>query len=225
MADVAAELRGLALFRDLPAPALDQLASRAFVRRLSRGQVLFTEGEPTDHLFVVRSGRLRVIVTSPRGEELVLAVVTSGDVLGEVSVLDGQPRSAGVEALEASELLAVPAADVRRTLFENPAALMAVAVKLAGGMRRLTDSAADLVFLDVPRRLAKLLLTESVLQEDGTAVCELSMSQSGVAARLGSTRQSLNRALADLVRRTWITVDGTRVHIVNVGALRRFADS
>jgi CRP-like cAMP-binding protein len=225
MTDVAAELGRLTLFRELPAAALDQLAGHVFARRLARGQILFSEGEPTDHLFVVRSGRLRVVVSSPRGEELVLAVLTAGDALGEVSVLDGQPRSAGVDALETTELLAVPAADARRTLLENPAALMAVAVQLAGGMRRLTDSAADLVFLDLPRRLAKLLLAEAVGQPDGTAVCELSMSQTGVAARVGATRQSLNRALADLVRRTWITVDGMRVHIVDVAALRRFADS
>jgi CRP/FNR family transcriptional regulator, cyclic AMP receptor protein len=225
MTDVAAELGRLSLFRDLPGPALQQLAADTYVRRLARGQILFTEGEPTEHLFVIRAGRLRVMVGSPRGEQLVLAVLTSGDVLGEVSVLDGQPRSAGVDAVEATELLAVPAVHVRRTLIENPTALMAVAVQLAGAMRRLTDSAADLVFLDVPRRLAKLLFSEAVPADDGTAVCELNMSQSGVAARLGATRQSLNRALADLVRRSWITVDGTSVHIADVAALRRFADS
>ncbi|HEX3336441.1 MAG TPA: Crp/Fnr family transcriptional regulator [Jatrophihabitans sp.] len=225
MTDVPAELGRLTLFRELPTAALDQLARHVFVRRLARGQILFSEGEPTEHLFLVRSGRLRVVVSSPRGEELVLAVLAAGDAVGEVSILDGQPRSAGVDALDASELLAVPAEDARRTLLENPPALMAVAVQLAGGMRRLTDSAADLVFLDLPRRLAKLLLTEAVARPDGTAVCELSMSQSGVAARVGATRQSLNRALADLVRRTWITVDGMRVHIVDVAALRRFADS
>jgi CRP/FNR family transcriptional regulator, cyclic AMP receptor protein len=225
MTDLAEELGRLTLFRELPAAALEQLAAHAFVRRLARGQILFTEGEPTQHLFVVRSGRLRVVVSSARGEELVLAVLNAGDALGEISVLDGQPRSAGVEALEATELLAVPAGDVRQILVENPAALMAVAVQLAGSVRRLTDSAADLVFLDVPRRLAKLLFSEAVAQPDGTAVCELSMSQSGVAARLGATRQSLNKALAELARRTWITVDGTRVHIVDVAALRRFAES
>jgi CRP/FNR family transcriptional regulator, cyclic AMP receptor protein len=149
MTDVAAELGRLSLFRDLPGPALQQLAADTYVRRLARGQILFTEGEPTEHLFVIRAGRLRVMVGSPRGEQLVLAVLTSGDVLGEVSVLDGQPRSAGVDAVEATELLAVPAVHVRRTLIGNPTALMAVAVQLAGAMRHRQRGGPGL-----PRRTA-----------------------------------------------------------------------
>jgi CRP-like cAMP-binding protein len=192
---------------------------------LARGQILFSEGEPSDNLFLVRSGRLRVFLASPRGEELTLAVVGPGQTFGELSVLDRQPRSASVDALETSELVAIAGDDVRALLETNPQALRAVALGLAASMRRLNGTAADLVFLDLPRRLAKLLLAESKLGADGTIQSQLGMSQSGVAARLGVTRQSLNRALSGLAQRGWITLEGTLVQLDDVPALMRFADS
>ncbi|MDQ6851657.1 MAG: Crp/Fnr family transcriptional regulator [Actinomycetota bacterium] len=225
MPDIATELAQIELLTSLSPQSLGVLAQAAHVRRLARGQVLFTKGEPSDHLFLVRAGRLRVVVASPRGEELVLSVVGPGDSLGELSMLDGQPRSASVEALEPVELIAVAAEHVRSLLDSDPAALRAVALALAAGMRRLSGTAADLVFLDLPRRLAKLLLSLSTPHGDGTAESRLAMSQSGVAAQLGVTRQSLNRALVGLAHRGWITVNGARVQINDVAALTHFADS
>lgn len=225
MSDLTAELAQVRLFVGLDEAALAGIARHAHVRTLARGQVLFTEGEPSEHVFVVRSGRLRVFVTSRRGDQLVLSVLGPGDSFGELSVLDRQPRSASVDALDTAQILALAAADVRTLLTENSQALMAVAVELAAGMRRLTGNAADLVLLDLPRRLAKMLLASAEPLTDGGATSMLSMNQSGVAAQLGVTRQSFNRALAGLTHRGWIALDGTRVHIRDVAALRRFADS
>jgi len=225
MSVLAAELAQVSVFAGLDESELASLAQNAFVRRVARGQILFSEGEPSDHMFLVRSGRLRVFVTSARGEELVLSVVNPGESLGELSVLDRQPRSATVDALEATELIAVAGDDARALLESNPQALHAVAVALAAGMRRLSGTAADLVFLDLPRRLAKLLLSESVAAADGSLLSQLAMTQSGVAARLGVTRQSLNRALSALTHRGWITVEGTTVRIEDVAALTNFAES
>ncbi|MCW2529681.1 MAG: transcriptional regulator, Crp/Fnr family [Pseudonocardiales bacterium] len=225
LANITSGMAQVGLFAGLDADSLSLLAVNAFVRKLARGQVLFTEGEPSDHLYVVRSGRLRVFLTSPRGEELVLSIVGPGEALGELSILDRRPRSASVDALDAVQVVVLPAADVRMLLEQRPEALMAAAVHLAAGMRRLTGSAADLVFLDLPRRLAKLLLGSSVQQADGTTTTVFSMNQSGVAAQLGVTRQSFNRALAGLAQRRWIDIEGTRVHLRDVAALQRFADS
>jgi CRP/FNR family cyclic AMP-dependent transcriptional regulator len=223
--DVVAELAQVRLFARLDEAALTALAGKVFLRRLARGQVLFTEGEPSEHLYVVRSGRLRVYVSSPRGDQLVLSVLGVGEALGELSVLDGRPRSAGVDALDAVELIVVSAAEVRALLQSNHEAVMAVALELASVIRRLTGNAADLVFLDLPRRLAKLLIAQSVTLADGRTDSLLQMNQSGVAAQLGVTRQSLNRALAGLAKRGWIQVEGVRVRLRDVEAMRRFADS
>jgi CRP-like cAMP-binding protein len=225
MPDFTDELAQISLFAGMDAPELEALARHAFVRKLSRGQVLFNEGEPSEHLFFVRSGRLRVFVASARGEELVLSVVGPGESLGELSILDRQPRSATVDALEPAELIALPGHEARALLESNQAALNAVALALAAGMRRLSGTAADLVFLDLPRRLAKLLLAEANRRGDGVLESRLAMSQSGVAARLGATRQTLNRAMSTLAQRGWITLEGTTVRIDNEAALTRFAES
>ncbi len=224
MADLAGELAKLYLFAELAPRALQSLARVARVRTIRRGQVLFTADDPSDYLYLIRSGRVRVVVRSPRGDELVLNVLGPGDSLGELSMLDGQPRSAGAEAVEDCQLIAIPAREVRALLDSDPAALRAVALALAAAMRRLSGTAADLVFLDLPRRLAKLILADAKPRPGGTAESALAMSQSGVAAQLGVTRQSLNRALSALTQRGWITVDGQRVVIHDLDALIRYAD-
>jgi CRP/FNR family transcriptional regulator, cyclic AMP receptor protein len=223
--DVVAELRRTELFVDADPARLVPLAARAFVRRFTAGQVLFTEGEPSDHLYVVRTGRVRVLVLSPHGGRMTLAVLGPGDTIGELSMIDGQPRSASAEAVGDTELVTLPAADVRAALRADPALLFAAATQLAAMVRRLTGETADLVFLDLPRRLAKLLLTEARQDTAGPLRVDLRMSQSELAAMLGVTRQSLNRALAGLVRHGWIGSDGSAYVLRDPGALRRFADS
>jgi CRP/FNR family transcriptional regulator, cyclic AMP receptor protein len=165
-----------------------------------------------------------VLVTSPHGDELTLSVLVPGDTMGELSIIDGAARSAGAEAVEATELLTLPAADVRAAFEADPALLLAVAGELAAIVRRLTGGTADLVFLDLPRRLAKLVVAEARQTRTGIRV-EVGMSQSGLAARLGVTRQSLNRALSGLIRRGWISSDEGGYVVHDLPALRRFAES
>ena len=222
---VITELRNTALFADAEPAQLTPLAGRAFLRRFAAGQVVFTEGEPSDHLYVVRSGRVRILVQSVHGEEMTLALLGPGDSMGELSMIDGRPRSASAEALSATELITLPVSDVRAALRADHALLLAVAVGLATTVRRLTDTTADLVFLDLPRRLAKLLVAEARRDEAGWSRVDPGMSQSGLAARLGVTRQSLNRALTGLARRGWLSADERGYVLRDPAALQRFADS
>jgi CRP-like cAMP-binding protein len=223
--DVVADLRRTVLFKDADPHLLVPLAGRAVLRRFAAGQVIFAEGEPSDHLYVVRSGRVRILAQSPHGEQVVFSVLEAGETLGELSMIDGLPRSADAEALCETQLVALPAADVRAALRADPALPLAVAAELAAMVRRLTGGTADLVFLDLPRRLAKLLLAEGHRAADGVVRVELGMTQSGLAARLGVARQSLNRAMGGLVQRGWITPEDRGYVIRDPAALRRFADS
>jgi len=216
MSNALTVLSDVPLFGSASPAELAELAASTYSKRVSRGQVLFSQGEPSEHLYVVVSGRIKVLVNSERGENLVLAVISAGEAFGELSVLDGQPRSAGAEALEDAELLCVPAAALRRLLGTSPAVCLAVAEELAARLRNLTGSAADLVFLDLPRRLAKLLLSR---EDQGE------LPQSEVAAQLGVTRPSLNRCLATFQRRGWVEVARSRVDVLDRPALARFAAS
>ncbi len=194
---------------------LDRLAAAAYPKKLSRGQVLFVEGEPCDALYVVRSGRLKISVTSPQGDELVLALHGPGESVGELSLVDGGVRSAGATAVEDTELVCLPRDAFLAMLHDSPDAAIALAQDLAAMIRRLTESAADLVFLDLPRRLAKLLVTGDV---DG-------MAQAQVAARLGVGRQSLNKALSRFADRGWVQVQRAAVVVLDRAALERLAGS
>lgn len=218
MQDASHALRSIPLFVAAADADLERLAAVAFPRRLSKGQVLFTEGERSEHLYVVSTGRLKVLVSSARGDELVLTVLSAGDALGELSVLDGADRSASAVALEDVTLWCVPAAAVRELLQRSPVAALAVAEELAGRVRHLTGTAADLVFLDLPRRLAKLLVSDEAAGAAG-------LTQSDVAAQLGVARQSLNRALQRLQDRGWVEVQRAGIAVLDRPALTRFAQS
>ena len=222
---VAAELAQVRLFAALDDTALQRLAAATFTRRLATSQILFIGGEPSEHLYVVRSGLLRVVSTSLRGVQLVLSTAMAGEVIGELSLLDRQPRSADVVAAEPSELIAVPADVARAVLESDPRAVLAVARELAAQVRRLTGAMGDLVFLDLPRRVAKLLLSRSTTRTDGKTVSDLGASQAVVAAQLGVSRQSINKALSGLVRHEWIEIDGSSVVLRNPAALRRYVES
>ena len=222
---IAEELAALGLFDGLGEADIAALAQVSFLRRLARGQVLFLAGEPSEHLCVVRSGLLRVVTSSPHGEQFVLSNIAPGQTLGELSILDGMPRSADVVAAETTELMVVPAAAVRALLDREPAALRAFAMELARSLRRLTGAMGDILFLDLPRRLAKLLVAGAVAGPDGTYRVDLAGSQSVLAAQLGVTRQSLNKALTGLAKRGWIDVAGRDVVLRDVAALARFVAS
>jgi len=221
----ASELARVRILSALDDEALQRLAAAAFTRRLAANQILFVGGEPSEHLYVVRSGQLRVLTTSPHGEQFVLSTVSAGDVIGELSLLDRHPRSADVVAAELSELIAVPAEVARSVLEGDPRAVLAAACELAGQVRRLTGTMGDLVFLDLPRRVAKLLLSRSTTTSDGKAVSNLGASQSVVAAQLGVSRQSVSKALSGLTRHGWIEIDGRSVVLRDQTALRRYVES
>lgn len=223
MTDALADVRGVPFLARLGDEVCERLAAISFVRKLAREQVLFVQGEPADHLFIVISGRLRVLVTGPRGDELVLALVGPGESIGDITLIDGGPRSATVDAAERCELRALPMDEVRARVTANPQALLWLAQGLVSDLRRLTGTSADLVHLDLPRRLAKLLLAEAHTAADGQLSVDLGMSQAGVAARLGVTRQSLNRAVMRLTDRSWIRTEGAHVVITDLAALTRYA--
>jgi CRP-like cAMP-binding protein len=221
------DLRGASLMAPFTDEQLDVLAAHSFVVALSRGELLFEEGTASAHFYIVRSGRIRIARRSPEGTELGLSVVEGGGTIGDLSVMDGLARSATAESIDEAEVIAVPADRIRSLLTSSPEALMSVVEELASIVRRLTGAQSDLIFLDLPRRLAKLLLTyiPEWRHDANRVVVELPMSQAGIAAQLGVARQSLNTALRTLTRDGRITVDGRRVTLTDVAALKSYVGS
>ena len=170
---------------------------------------------------MVVSGRLKVVVRSAEGGELTLTVVQPGGVFGELAAVDGGPRSADAETLEESRLLLIPRELVQDMCARVPAVSLAVAKSLAATLRRLTEGASDLVFLDLPRRVAKVLLSQP---RDEHGVIQLKMSQEQLAHQAAGTRQSVNAALRGFERRGWIEIHDRAVTVKQAAALSQFAE-
>jgi CRP/FNR family cyclic AMP-dependent transcriptional regulator len=208
------------LFSSVPARDLEAVAAASRVRVFRRGQIVCTAGDRGDTVIVVLSGRLKVVVRSADGGELTLTVIQPGGVFGELAAVDGGPRSADAEALEECRLLMIPREMVQDICARAPAVALALARSVAATLRRLTESAADLVFLDLPRRVAKVLLSHP-RDEDG--IIRLKMSQEQLAHQAAGTRQSVNAALRGFERRGWIEVHDRAVILTQEAALGRFA--
>jgi len=217
---VTGALRQTNLLRSVTAQDLETVAAASRLRNVRRGQVLFTAGDPSDTVILVISGLVKVVVRSADGAELTLTVVQPGGTIGELSVADGGPRSADAEALDDCRLLFVPNDLIAELSSRVPSVTQALMTSIAVTLRRLTEAASDLVFLDLPRRVAKVLLSQP-RGDDG--VIELKMSQEELAHQVGGSRQSVNAALRGFERRGWIEVHDRAVTLRQAEALARFA--
>ncbi len=220
--DVTGILRATSLLSQVPAGDLAHLAAASRLRPFRRGQVVFMTGDPGDTLVVVVSGRVKVVARAADGGELTLTVIGPGGLLGELSAADGGPRSADAETLDDCQLLFVPRDAVWDICARVPAVAQALAGSLAATLRRLTEAASDLVFLDMPRRVAKVLLSQP---RDAGGTIRLKMSQEEIAHQTGSTRQSVNATLRGFERRGWIEVRDRAVIVTQAAALSQFASS
>jgi CRP/FNR family transcriptional regulator, cyclic AMP receptor protein len=219
-ADVKSILRRTDLLRSAPDEVLDAVATASRLRVFRRGQVVFTRGDPSDTLFVVISGRVKVVVRSADGGELTLTIIQPGGVFGELGIADGGPRSADADALDECQLLLVPLETVQGICAREPPVVQALLNSTTATLRRLTEAASDLVFLDLPRRVAKVLLS---LPRGDDGVIRPALSQEELAHQAGGTRQSINATLRGFERRGWIEVHDRAVSIQQAPALRRFA--
>jgi len=219
-AELTRILRATDLFGSVPAEDLDAVAAASRVRVFRRGQIVCTAGDRGDTVIVVLSGRLKVVVRSADGSELTLTVMQPGGVFGVLAAVDGGPRSADAETLEECQLLLIPQELVHDICARVPAAALAIAQSLAAILRRLTEGTSDLVFLDLPRRVAKVLLSQP---RDADGTIRLKMSQEELAHQAAGTRQSVNAALRGFEKRGWIEVHDRVMSVKQPTALAQFA--
>ena len=215
----AAILAQVDLFGSLPPEAVERIASAAQARSLRRGDVLFHEGDEGNELFVVESGRIAIANRSFDGRESVVALMESGDVFGEMSLFDGQGRSAEARALEASRVNAVPFEPLRELFREQPELLWSVVALLARRIRNMDVALADSVFLDVTGRTAKRLLELA----NGEDEFHLPITQEELAGLVGASRERVNKAISSFVRLGWLEQRDRRYTITNRIQLERRA--
>ena len=207
------------LFEGLDPEQIDQIADASASRVLSRGDVLFTEGDEPAELFVVVSGRIAMANKSIDGRESVLALMERGDLFGEMPLFDGLARSAEARALEPSEVIAIPYAPLKELYETQPSLLWKVVQLLVGRIRNTDEALADSVFLDVTGRTAKRLLE---LAGDADEF-SLPITQEELAGMVGASRERVNKAIASFIRLGWIDQSDRRYRITNREQLERRA--
>ena len=223
--DAARLLRDTALFGGIDEAAAAELAKRLVRRTYRRGQPLFHQGDPGDSLYVLVDGSVAVVVTSENGDRMVLTTLHAPDVLGEIALLDGGSRSATAEAVEPATALMLSRAAFLDLMREQPSLVDHLLRSFGGLVRRLSEQAADFVFLDLGGRVAKTLLR---LAEDAGPIVdgvpvEVAVTQGRLAEMAGGSRQSVNQILQSFQQRGYLEVHGRRVLVSRPEQLRRRA--
>ena len=214
------------LFVDMEPAAARALSEQLRRRTVSRGTVVFNEGEQGDTLFILLAGKIKISRASADGRENMIALLGPGDLFGELSLFDPGPRTATAAALTDAELAALHHDALRPWLSTHPQVAERLLRVLARRLRRTNDAMADLVFTDVPGRVAKALLGLSerfgVKDPEGLRV-KHDLTQEELAQLVGASRETVNKALADFAGRGWLRLDGRAVVLLDVERLTRRA--
>ncbi len=194
--------------------------------QLDRGQRLFSEGDTGDKLYIILAGKIKLTKAAPDGRENLLSVHGPGEMFGELSLFDPVPRTSSATAVTSAKLAGLAHDDMRTWLSTRPGVAMHLLQALAQRLRRINEVKADLVFTDVPGRVAKALLDLSdrfgVPTPDGMQVNH-DLTQEELAQLVGASRETVNKALADFTARGWIQLAAKSVLITDTDRLRKRA--
>ena len=210
---------------------MDPENSRALIDSMNpvafaRGDVLFHEGEPGDRLFVIRSGKIKLGRKSSDGRENLLSIQGPGEMFGELSLFDPGPRTATATVVADAELVELAHTDLVAWLEQHPTVAKHLLKALAHRLRRTNEALADLVFSDVPGRVAKALLDLATRfgepTDEGVRVAH-DLTQEELAQLVGASRETVNKALADFAARGWVRREGRAVVLLDADRLERRA--
>ncbi|WP_369981542.1 Crp/Fnr family transcriptional regulator [Xanthomonas bundabergensis] len=190
----------------IPQELLKELVAVGDTRRYASGEVLVSEGDMADAVYILVSGKLKVFTCDSRGRELVYNVMRPGEFFGEM-LLDGGRRSASVKSTEPSECVVVAFAEFREFMEKNAAFAEFLIVTLIRRLRHATSQARSLALSGVYERLVDLMNAEAV-EQDGQRIIPAALTQREMSARVGATREMVNHVIRDLLRGGFIAKNG-----------------
>lgn len=205
------DLKKIPLFAGLHEDDLRELAGKAVTRTFPKNMILISEGDLTDSLYVILSGKVKVYLGDESGKELLLDVKGPGEYFGEM-MLEAGSRSASVMTVETSQLAAIAKTDFQNFLREHPDIALHVINNLIRMVRGLNENVKSLAMLDVYGRVSRLLL-DLAIEQDGNLVIPEKITQKDLASRVGASREMINRILRDLTAGGYIKLDGGRITI------------
>ncbi|HVD23189.1 MAG TPA: Crp/Fnr family transcriptional regulator [Lapillicoccus sp.] len=219
-------VRRAPLFEALDSDDAEALLTQMSPVRMERGDILFREGESGDSLYVIREGKIKLGRSSSDGRENLVAILGPGEMFGELSLFDPGPRTMTATAVAETQLMGLGNDSLTGLLTGRPEVAKALLAALAKRLRRTNEHLADLVFTDVPGRVAKALLD---LAErfgrpvDNGVMVSHDLTQEELAQLVGASRETVNKALADFATRGWLKLEARAVLLLDVDRLRRRA--
>jgi len=214
-----AMLRSVPLFASFSEEPLRMLTTVVTRRSVTRGTIIMAAGDPTDSLYIILSGRLKVMMSDAEGKEVILTILSPGEFFGEMGLIDDAPRSASVIAIEPCELLAINRRDFKKCLAENFEMSMAVMRGLVRRLREADRKIGSLALLDVYGRVARLLLdmAETV---DGQKMVTKRLPKQDIAKMIGASREMVSRVMKDLQMGGYIEMRGSTIVLHDTIMLR-----
>ena len=197
-------LRRVPLFSLLTVAQAEVLSGAVVKRRFKRGEVLVEQGQKSDALYILLTGRARVMASDSRGREVILATLSQGDYLGEMSIIDNEPHSATVRAEVQTDVLTLGRAEFARCLTENASMSLVVMRGLVKRLRHADRKIESLALLDVYGRVAHALLDFAVPDAQGQLVIKDKISRQDLAKMVGASREMVSRVMKDLEERGFI---------------------
>jgi len=219
-----ATIRRAPLFSALDDSSAASLRESMSAIKLSKGQTLFKEGDSGDRLYVVVSGKIKLGTASGDGRENLLAILGPGEMFGELSLFDPEPRTSTATAVTDVRLVSLAHDQVIGLVTSHPQVSLEILRRLAQRLRKSNETLADLVFADVPGRVAKAIMDLGVRfgsqKEDGFHVNH-DLTQEELAQLVGASRETVNKALADFAARGWVKLEPRAVLVVDVERLTK----
>lgn len=197
-------LRRVPIFSALSAHQMAQLANAVTKQRVKRGGLIVEQGKKCNSLFIILSGRARVVITDRRGKEVILAVLQVGDYVGELSLIDGKSHSASVQAEVQTDVLVLGQAEFNHCLAENHATANSVIKGLANRLRKADDKISSLALMDVDGRVAQVLVSFSHPADGKRLVIQEKITRQDIAKMVGASREMVSRVMRDFEERGFI---------------------
>jgi CRP/FNR family cyclic AMP-dependent transcriptional regulator len=204
-------------FRGIQANLLHEITAVSVQRRYGAGETVFNRDEPGDHLFGVISGSIRVTTQAADGRELALNTMKAGDLIGEISVLDGGTRTASGHALEPTVVFVIPRRKFKALMLRQPKIALHMIALLCERVRRTSAQVEEAAFLSLSERLARLL--ETLDNEAGAETCVVKITQSELASFLNASRQAVNGCLGVWQKEGLISLGRGRIEIHQLGRI------
>jgi CRP/FNR family transcriptional regulator, cyclic AMP receptor protein len=214
-------LRRVPLFAELSDAEIERVAELARERAYPKGSVILFEDDPGDALYVVVTGAVKVVLIGEDGREVILSVLKDGDFFGEMALIDDEPRSAHVIAMEDANLLVLRREDFQQRLREAPGMAVGLLHALSRRLREADDKIGGLVLLDVNGRVATLLLRMAD-ENDGVHITHR-VTHHTIAQMVGSSRETVSRTMRELAERGMIEIARSSITINNRRALEAAA--